>query len=149
MCRGSTYVGTVDLEDDEEPCSVSTDSGYSFLGHLEDDVANIKTELVALRSVLSRERDGFVEKEADLKRQIMLLKQECMEQVRVASLLREELEVYKTKDQRRHKLIMKSNASTQTERSRPSSLGYVSEGSDGSTRSLISSDEQAMSQSVG
>ncbi|XP_026681625.1 uncharacterized protein LOC103512319 [Diaphorina citri] len=68
----------------------------------------------------------------------MLLKQECMEQVRVAALLREELEVYKAKDQKRHKLVIKSNVSTQTERTRPSSLGYASEGSDGSTRSLIS-----------
>jgi hypothetical protein len=46
----------------------------------------------------------------------MLLKQECMEQVRVAALLREELEVYKAKDQKRHKLVIKSNVSTQTER---------------------------------
>ncbi|KAL1459364.1 hypothetical protein WDU94_011351 [Cyamophila willieti] len=143
----STYVGKEDIDEDDN-VSVSTDSGYSFIGHLEEDVASIKTELVTLRNILSLERDSFSERESDLKRQIMLLKQECMEQVRVATLLREELAVYKSKEQKRHKLVMKSNVSTQTERSRPSSLGYVSEGSDGSTRSLISSDEQLMSSSV-
>jgi hypothetical protein len=53
----STYVGKEDIdrdgEEEDDNVSVSTDSGYSFLGHLEDDVASIKNELVTLRHILS------------------------------------------------------------------------------------------------